>query len=400
MIFRLKPNATPSNTRPGSRLRLEHLEQRDVPAADSLAFVTFNGAADSTVNVYSASTTIPQLPTITPFAGYRGSIVAATGDVNGDGVSDVIVGAQIPDGHVKVFDGATGATLESYLAFPGFNGAVSVGAGDVNGDGAAEVLVSADASNAHVKAIGAQGQVLASFFAFPGFLGHVSVSGGDFNNDGTDEILIGAGGTGVNGRTAIFNASGAVYDAGFFAFPGFDGSVSVDAGDVDGDGIADIVVGTGPGSAGGTIKAFSGSGFSQIGSFVAYAPTVTSGVSVRVVDRNLDGRRDIFVARQGGNFIGLAGFSSLAPQFHGVSAGNDETSFGAALGFPGDPAADIAPIVVSDNSYASVVASVVATAAPSDNGLVGTDDFSQFGVAGEPPPLGEVPFSDFSAEIL
>ncbi|MDY3563673.1 VCBS repeat-containing protein [Gemmata sp. JC673] len=394
MAVRPRPNAVPSNTRSGSPLKLEHLEQRDVPAANSLAFVTFNGAADSTVNVYNASTT-PQLPTITPFAGYRGSIVAATGDVNGDGVSDVIVGAQIPDGHVKVFDGATGAVLESYLAFPGFKGAVGVGTGDVNGDGTAEVLVSADASNAHVKAIGTQGQVLASFFAFPGFLGHVSVSGGDFNNDGTDEIVIGAGGTGVNGRTAIFDANGAVYDAGFFAFPGFDGSVSVDAGDVNGDGIADIVVGAGPGAPGGAIKAFSGSGFSQIGSFVAYAPTVTSGVSVRVVDRTQDGRSDIFVARQGGNFIGLAGFHSLAPQFQGVPAGNDETSFGAAIGFPGDAAGDITPIVVSDSSYASVVAT-----APSDNSLVGTDDFSEFGGAGESAAFGDLPFSDFSAEIL
>lgn len=401
MTIRPRQNATLPKDNLGLRLRLEHLEPRDVPAmlaASGIAFVTFNGSTDSTVNVYDAATAGLQVPTITPFEGYRGPIVAATGDVSGDGIADVIVGAQVPNGHVKVFDGRTGALRDSYLAFPGFNGAVNVGAGDIDGDGIAEVLVSAGASNAHVKAFGARGQLQASFLAFVGFLGETSLSGGDFNNDGVDEIVVGAGGAGVNGRVAIFSADGSMYDAGFFAFPGFAGSISVAAGDINNDGIADIVTGGGPGSLGGEVKAFSGAGFGQIGSFVAYGPSVTSGVVVGLADRNRSGLGNIFVARQGGEFVGLARFDGLAPQIQGISAASDETSFGAAFGFPGDPSGmdmgNLAPIVVSDGSYAPI------TNGSANNTFTGTDDFSQFGVAGEPAPPGEIPFSDFSAAIL
>jgi hypothetical protein len=52
----------------------------------------------------------------------------AGGDVDG-GRDDIIVGAE-PSGHVKAFDGTTGAEIASFFAFPGFNGGVSFGAGN------------------------------------------------------------------------------------------------------------------------------------------------------------------------------------------------------------------------------------------------------------------------------
>ena len=62
-----------------------------------------------------------------------------------------------PGGHVKVFDGLTGAEVRSFLAFPGFTGGVFVAGGDTNKDGFGDILVGADAGGAaHVKVFDGQ----------------------------------------------------------------------------------------------------------------------------------------------------------------------------------------------------------------------------------------------------
>ncbi|MEX0645292.1 MAG: VCBS repeat-containing protein, partial [Parvularculaceae bacterium] len=99
-------------------------------------------------------------------------VFVAAGDVNGDGMADIITGAGAGAGpHVKVFDGATGAELRSFMAYaPTFTGGVFVAAGDVNGDGMADIITGADAGAApHVKVFdGKTGAEATSYFPFGG----------------------------------------------------------------------------------------------------------------------------------------------------------------------------------------------------------------------------------------
>ena len=66
----------------------------------------------------------------------------AAGDVNGDGLADIITGAGAGGGpQVKVYDGASFAAFESFYAFNrNFTGGVRVAAADINGDGLADII--------------------------------------------------------------------------------------------------------------------------------------------------------------------------------------------------------------------------------------------------------------------
>ena len=234
-------------------------------------------------------------------AGFSGGVRVAAGDVNRDGVADIVTGTGPGSGpHVKVFDGVTGAVLASFFAFgPGFMGGVFVAAGDVNSDGTADIVVGADAGvGPHVKVFdGVTTQELRSFFAYgPTFAGGVRVAAGDVNGDGAADIVTGVG-PGVPSHVKVFDGRTGAEIQSFFAFdPSFSGGVFVAAGDVTGDGKADLVVGA---DAGGSqivspnTKLIGGLTSFEIRAFDAYGPQFAGGVRVAAGDVNGDGRADI-----------------------------------------------------------------------------------------------------------
>jgi hypothetical protein len=80
-----------------------------------------------------------------PTPDYTFGSAVATGDVNGDGMAEVIVGAPF-DNEVHVFAGADGSLLYS-LSMPNPTSGATFGqalaTGDVNGDGKADIIVAA-----------------------------------------------------------------------------------------------------------------------------------------------------------------------------------------------------------------------------------------------------------------
>ena len=286
------------------------------PASSPPSVVATGPGTAAQVNVLNPDGSIRL--TIQPFGEYLGGTTTSNGDVTNDGVADIVVGAGAgaAGGHVKVFDGVTGAEIRSFFAFDGFTGGVTVGSGDVNSDGVADIVVGAGAGaiGGHVKVFdGVTGEELYSFFAFEGFSGGFTVGSGDVTGDGVDDIVVGAGAGAAGPHVKVFDGVTGAEIRSFFAFDvGFVGGVTVGVGDVTGDGIADIVVGAGPG-AGSHVKVFDGDTGEEIRSFFAFDAGFVGGVTVGVSDVNGDGVADIMVGAGPGagphvkSFDGLTG---------------------------------------------------------------------------------------------
>src|SRR5262245_47526224 len=122
------------------RPRLTELDDRVVPSL--VAFGTGPGVP-TLVAVYDTSTGQPVVA-FNPFTpGFTGGAEVAQGDVNGDGVDDVIVGMASGGSTVIIYDGTNGAVLHNFEAFPGFTGGVNLAAGDFDGNGDDELAVGA-----------------------------------------------------------------------------------------------------------------------------------------------------------------------------------------------------------------------------------------------------------------
>ena len=214
-----------------------------------------------------------------------GSSVASAGDVNGDGFADVIIGIKLDDTAFGTNTGSATIRLGGPFALTiggllsgtdpgsGFGDSVA-SAGDVNGDGYADVIVGAnthdvgsgnegaafvflgsatgvgngDADNAHASLLGGQ---------LDAFFGRSVASAGDVNSDGYADVIVGAPGY-DNGQTD--EGAAFVYLGSAGGITGGDPSVAhawiegdepdaelgrsvASAGDVDGNGLADVIVG-------------------------------------------------------------------------------------------------------------------------------------------------------------
>jgi hypothetical protein len=175
--------------------------------------------------------------------------LAGAGDVDGDGYDDLIVGTwSSGNGYVTLFSGASGLPLWTHpgsLSSQCFGYSVA-GGGDVDGDGLDDVLVGAPhqgGSLGRVKILsGLTGVTIRTIYASSnGLFGRSVASVGDVDGDAVPDIAVGDTSAGA-GRISLHSAATGVLLWNFNAVNPVSalGEDVAAVGDIDGDGVPDV----------------------------------------------------------------------------------------------------------------------------------------------------------------
>ncbi len=251
---------------------------------------------------------------------FFGISVAGIGDVNLDGVPDFAIGERgavssggSNPGWVRLYSGSDGQAMFSFQADISGDlfGDEIAPIGDVNGDGAPDILVGAPGIGAAFLYSGADGTQIRVWDSFPAGsdAGSSMASIGDLNGDGLPDVLIGE----PSHRNVYIYETGTGQLIGTLTqtvtYDKFGVAVS-SAGDIDLDGKEDILVGANMASPAGTQTgcAFvysSGTGF-QLKRFDGKTNQGQYGASVAVAgDLNRDGLPDLIMGSKVGDFGGI-----------------------------------------------------------------------------------------------
>lgn len=336
---------------------------------------------------------------------YSGNSVASVGDLNGDGLGDIVIGAPWYSGGgynyggqtYVIFGQSSGWAMDtnlsnasaSYLgnSANGYAGNAVAGAGDVNGDGKKDFLIGAYGANKAYLILGkSSGWAMdtsltnsdANFSGeSSGDQAGIAVAGiGDINNDGFDDIAIGAHYDDDAGNNAgqvyiiLGKASGwanntnlSAADASYWGEAASDmaGSSVSGAGDVNNDGFADFLIGAYGNDAGGAgagqvyLILGKASGWAMdVGlanadaSFIGEAASDTVGIGLDGAgDVNGDGFDDIIIGAYGNDGAGSG--AGQAYLIFGKASGwaMDTNLSGVNASYVGESASDFAGLSVA-----------------------------------------------------
>lgn len=195
--------------------------------------------------------------------------------------------------HVRIFgmrNGEIVPTTESFIAYAEtFRGGIAISIGDIENDGIGDIITSPTSSGGpHIRVFGVRNRryvpvTLGTMAYDPSFRGGINSTVGDVNNDEKDEIMTGivsAGGPHIRifgvGRSRTFE----LQSPGFMAYdPSSRGGVSVTSIDINGDGYDEIITGVG-GDDSPLVRIFDAEGTQVSTEFMAYSGEYKGGITL------------------------------------------------------------------------------------------------------------------------
>lgn len=230
----------------------------------------------------------------------RMGIQALTGDVDGDGTNEIIVAAGAGGGpQIRIFN-LSGEVIGQFMAFPShIRTGMNLALADVDGDGSDEIIATTMAgAGPQVRIFNGSGEAENQFFAYAEtFRGGVALTTGDVDGDGVAEIITIPDSDSAP-QVRVFDNDGSVVSQFFAYAENIRGTYHLTTGDVNGDGTVDIVVTPGPGL-GPQVAMFTGTG-DLIGRFFAYATTFRGGLHASVGDVSGDGTNEVVCSPESG----------------------------------------------------------------------------------------------------
>ncbi|MCK5416126.1 S8 family serine peptidase [Candidatus Parcubacteria bacterium] len=214
---------------------------------------------------------------------FMGGVTVSAGDINGNGKDEIVVGAGNGGGpHVRIFDKKGNVKGQFFAYANNFRGGVNVAVGDIDGDGIDEIVTGAgNGGGPHVRIFDKKGIVKSQFFGFDKNLRNginvalINIIGGI--RSAGKEIAVAPLSNGT-GEVKILDKNGKQLRK-FYAFSrNFDGGIQIEGVDIDQDGLDEIVVAAG---AGGTphVRIMEVDG-SLISSFYVFEAEYSGGINI------------------------------------------------------------------------------------------------------------------------
>ncbi len=278
------------------------------PANPNPRYLAVTRAAGSTsqIKVYRLSDG-KLTASFSPYSSkYHNGVFIAGGDLERKGTPDIVVGAGAGTAPQVSLYTLSGKLVTRFYAFTKtLHTGVNVATGDVNGDGFDDLITTPATNYPGLVRVYLYDPIGRKFSRFQDvsvqsskYRGGVNIAAADLDRDGYAEIVVAPASKGRKSIIELYSYDPSlkkmVKDYSFSAYSStFDSGIMVATGDVNGNGIPEILLGPAPGT--GEVRAFvySNKSVKKIVGFYPASKTYSGGVDLTSMDVNTDGNDDI-----------------------------------------------------------------------------------------------------------